>query len=81
MDVFYLLVWCEDSREWHEADQCEEQSLGRAKSRLRSRNPRLVRHSLTTVVHHSGLDYALRQNPRGMFQQLTRDMSKDLAAA
>jgi hypothetical protein len=74
VDAFYLLAWCEDSAQWHVADECEERSLGRAKALLRGRNPRLVHCGLTAVVHQSGLDYALRQNPRGMFQQLTRDL-------
>ena len=42
MDLYYLLVWCEDSAQWHEADQCEERSLRRATALLRGRNPRLI---------------------------------------
>jgi hypothetical protein len=75
VDVFYLLVWCEDSAEWWQADECEERSLRRAEALLRGRNPRLILGGVTAVVHHTGLDYALRQNPRGMFQQITRDMA------
>jgi hypothetical protein len=74
VDLFYLLVWCEDSAQWHEADQCEERSLRRAKALLRGRNPGLVLGGVTAVVHCSGLEYALRRNPRGMFQQITRDL-------
>ena len=74
MDLYYLLVWCEDSAQWHEADECEEYSLRRARALLRGRNPALVLGGLTAVVHRSGLEDALRQNPRGTFQQLTRDL-------
>ena len=74
MDLYYLLVWCEESAQWHEADECEEYSLRRAKALLRGRNPALVLGGLTAVVHRSELEYALCQNPRGMFQPLTRDV-------
>ena len=74
MDLYYLLVWCEDSAQWHEADECEEYSLRRARALLRGRNPALVIGGVTAVVHSSKLENALRQNPRGMFQQLTRDV-------
>jgi hypothetical protein len=74
VDLYYLLVWCEDSAQWHEADQCEERSLRRATALLRGRNPRLIAGGVTAIVHHTGLDYALRQNPRGMFQQITGDL-------
>ena len=74
VDMFYLLVWCEDSAQWHEADECEERSLRRATALLRGRNPRLVLGGVTAIVHQSGLEYALRRNPRGMFQQITRDL-------
>ena len=74
MDLYYLLVWCEDSAQWHEADHCEERSLRRATALLRGRNPRLILGGVTAIVHRSGLDYALRQNPRGMFQQLAGDL-------
>ena len=49
-------------------------SLRRAKALLRGRNPGLVLGGVTAVVHRSGLEYALRRNPRGLFQQLTRDV-------
>ena len=39
---YYLLVWCEDSACWWQADECEERSLGRAIALLRGRNPRTV---------------------------------------
>ena len=39
------------------------------------RNPRLVADGVVAVVHRTGLEYALRRNPRGMFQQLTRDLA------
>ena len=39
---YYLLVWCEDSQQWWQADECEERSLRRATSLLHGRNPRLV---------------------------------------
>ena len=42
MHVFYLLVWCEDSQQWWQADECEECSLRRATPLLHGRNPRLV---------------------------------------
>ena len=74
MNVYYLLAWCEDSAQWHEADQCEASSLRRAKVMLRNRNPRLVLGGLTAVVHHDDLNEALQRNPRGMFQQLTGDL-------
>jgi hypothetical protein len=74
MDLYYLLVWCEDSAQWHEADECEEYSLRRAKALLRGRNPALVLGGLTAVVHRSGLEDALRRNPRGMFQELAPEL-------
>ena len=74
MDVYYLLAWCEDSAQWHEADECEEHSLRRAKALLRGRNPALVLGGLTAVVLCSGLENALRRNPRGTFQELARDL-------
>jgi hypothetical protein len=75
VDVYYLLVWCEDSAEWWQADECEERSLRRATAILRGRNPRLVAGGVVAVVHRTGLEYALRRNPRGLFQQLTRDLA------
>ena len=30
MRCYYLLVWCEDSQRWWQADECEERSLRRA---------------------------------------------------
>ena len=74
MDVYYLLAWCEDSAQWHEADECEASSVRRARALLRGRNPRLILGGVAAVVHHSELEDALRQNPRGMFQRLTGDL-------
>ena len=74
MDVYYLLAWCEDSAQWHEADECEASSLRKAKALLRGSNPQLVLGGLTAVVHHDDLNDALQRNPRGMFQTLTGDL-------
>jgi hypothetical protein len=70
MYAYYLLVWCEDSGVWHQADECEERSLRRATALLRGRNPRLVLRGISAVVAHEELDEALSRNPRGVWQGL-----------
>jgi hypothetical protein len=57
--VYYLLVACEDSGIWHEADQCEADSLRHAETILRNSNPRLWKHTLWAVVAHHDLEEAL----------------------
>ena len=27
--MYYLIVWCEDSQQWWQADECQERTLGR----------------------------------------------------
>ena len=73
---YYLLVWCEDSGVWHQADECEASSLRKAMAMLRGRNPRLVLHGVSAVVAHEDLDEALSRNPRSAWQSL-----QDMAAA
>ena len=64
---FYLLVWCEDSDCWWQADVCEERSLGRAIASLRGRNPRQCRPGRPwAVVAHSELHEALTRRPTGL---------------
>jgi hypothetical protein len=75
VDVYYLLVWCEDSGVWWQADECEERSLGRATAFLHGRNPRLVLNGVSAVVHHRDLEEALRQHPRGLLQELPSDLA------
>ena len=67
---YYLLVWCEDSGVWHQADECEERSLRRATALLRGRNPRLVLRGVSAVVAHEELDEALSRNPHSAWQSL-----------
>ena len=67
MAAYYLLVWCEDIGEWHEADQCEAESLPDATSILRNSNPRVWKHSLWAVVAHCELEEALCRRPTGPF--------------
>jgi hypothetical protein len=67
-------VWCEDSRRWWQADECEERSLRRAISLLHGRNPRLVLRGLTAVVMRSELEEALNRDPRGPWQELRDDL-------
>jgi hypothetical protein len=74
MRPYYLLVWCEDSQHWWQADECEERSLGRAIALLNGRNPRLVLRGLTAVVEHAELEEALSRHPRGLWQELRDDM-------
>jgi hypothetical protein len=71
---YYLLVWCEDSQQWWQADECEERSLRRATSLLHGRNPRLVLGGVSAVVAHAELDEALSRHPRGLWQDLPTDL-------
>ena len=75
--MFYLIVWCEDSKQWWQADECEARTLRRATALLRGRNPRLVLGGVTAVVEHAELAEALTRNPRGLW----RDLPEDLVAA
>jgi len=63
VEVYYLLVWCENAGEWHQADECEADSLRYATSLLRSSNPRLWRHSVWAVVAQCDLEEALSRTP------------------
>ena len=72
--MFYLIVWCEDSKQWWQADECEERSLRRAKALLRGRNPRLVLGGVTAVVEQEELAEALTRNPSGQWQDLPADL-------
>ena len=63
MRAYYLLVWCEDSRVWHTADQCEAENLRAAESVLRCSNPRVWKHALWAVVAHWDLEEALHRVP------------------
>ena len=72
---YYLLVWCEDSQQWWQADECEEQSLAHAVALLHGRNPRLVLRGVSAVVAHEDLDEALSRNPHGMWQDLPDDLA------
>jgi hypothetical protein len=71
---YYLLVWCEDSQQWWQADQCEERSLRRAIALLHGRNPRLVLGGVSAVVGHEDLEEALTRHPRGLMQALPADL-------
>jgi hypothetical protein len=71
---YYLLVWMDDSKEWWQADECEERSLGRAIALLHGRNPRLVLRSVTAVVAQADLAEALTRNPCGRWQKLPADL-------
>jgi hypothetical protein len=74
MRFYYLLVWCEDSQRWWQADECEEHSLRRATALLHGRNPRLALGGLTAVVEHAELAEALTRHPRGRWQELREEM-------
>ena len=64
---YYLLVWCEDSGMWWQADECEERSLGRAIACLRGRNPRLCKPGQPwAVVAGDELEEALARRPEGV---------------
>ena len=63
MEVYYLLVWCEDAGVWHTADQCEADSYRHAMAHLCGMNPRLWKHTLWSVVSHYDLDEALARKP------------------
>ena len=67
MAAYYLLVWCEDVGEWHQADQCEADTLRHAESILRSSNPRVWKHTLWAVVAQWDLEEALTRRPTGRF--------------
>ena len=71
---YYLLVWCEDSQQWWQADECEERSLRRATSLLHGRNPRLVLKGVSAVVAHAELDEALTRDPCGLWHDLPADL-------
>jgi hypothetical protein len=75
--MFYLIVWCEDSKQWWQADECEERTLRRATALLHGRNPRLVLGGVTAVVEQDELAEAMTRNPRGLW----RDLPGDLVAA
>ena len=72
--MFYLIVCCEDSKQWWQADECEERSLRHAKALLRGRNPRLVLGGVTAVVEQEELAEALTRNPSGQWQDLPADL-------
>ena len=74
MRCYYLLVWCEDSQRWWQADECEERSLRRATALLHGRNPRLALRGTTAVVEHAELAEALTRHPRGEWQELREEM-------
>ena len=62
--MFYLIVWCEDSQQWWQADECQERSLSRATALLHGRNPRLCKRGRPwAVVAQSDLEEALTRNP------------------
>ena len=71
---YYLLVWCEDSQQWWQADECEERSRRRARALLYGRNPRLVLGGVAAVVPHAELDEALTRHPGGQWQELRGDL-------
>jgi hypothetical protein len=61
---YYLLVWCEDSGCWWQADECEERSLSRASAMLRGRNPRQCKAGRPwAVVPYDELEEALTRKP------------------
>ena len=70
-ECYYLLVWCEESDCWWQADQCEARSQRHAEAMLRGTNPRVWKHDQWCVVHHSELIEALSRRP-GM-QSLRRE--------
>jgi hypothetical protein len=74
MRCYYLLVWCEDSKQWWQADECEERTLRRARALLHGRNPRLVLGGVTAVVEQEELAEALTRNPCGTWQDLRADV-------
>ena len=62
--MFYLIVWCEDSQQWWQADECQERSLSRATALLHGRNPRLCKRGRPwAVVALGDLEEALTRNP------------------
>jgi hypothetical protein len=72
LKCYYLLVWCEDSQQWWQADECEERSLRRATALLRGRNPQQCRAGRPwAVVPHDRLAQALARRPSaGAFADL-----------
>ena len=66
--MFYLIVCCEDSKQWWQADECEERSLRRAIALLHGRNPRMVLRGVTAVVEHADLNEALSRRPCGVLR-------------
>ena len=74
---YYLLVWCEDSQQWWQADECEERSLGGPRRCCTAAIQRLVLGGVTAVVEQAELAEALTRNPRGLW----RDLPADLVAA
>jgi hypothetical protein len=62
-ECYYLLVWCEDSDAWHQADECEARSLRKAMAILFGRNPRLALRGNARVVHQDDLAEALARKP------------------
>jgi hypothetical protein len=71
---YYLLVWCEDSQQWWQADECEAQSMREAKAMLRGRNPHLMLRGVSAVVAHEELEEALTRNPGQVRQGLPADL-------
>jgi hypothetical protein len=64
MNVYYLLVWMEDSGCWWTADECEGRSRRGAVAMLRGRNPRQCRPGrLWAVVGLDELGEALERKP------------------
>jgi hypothetical protein len=72
--MFYLIVWCNESKQWWQADECEARSLRRATKLLHGRNPRLFLGGVTAVVEQEELAEALTRNPRGQWQDLPEDL-------
>jgi len=72
--MFYLIVWCEESKQWWQADECEECTLRRATALLHGRNPRLVLGGVTAVVEQDDLAEAMTRNPRGLWRDLPEDL-------
>ena len=68
MRRYYLLVWCEDSQRWWQADECEERSLRRAIAVLHGRNPRMVLRGVAAVVEYADLNEALSRRPCGVLR-------------
>ena len=67
MYPYYLIVWCEDIGEWHQADQCEAEKLRDAENIFRCAHPRVWKASLWAVVSQPDLEEALCRRPTGRF--------------